>query len=354
MFWKGALEHLSPDVEDIDALLDDLLQREFLLREPRSSISGETAYRFKHLLIREVAYTGLAKLARAQHHARFAEWLAERTGEELVEIRAYHLDQAVELLVELEGAPPEELAQETAAALVKAAKRAIAREAYATARKLGLRALELRPTLGARYVAARAAWRLQDWAAVQVEMVKVRDQAREQDEPVDRGARADRARRGDAQARAAIPRRRATLVDEALELLARQDDPVAHFDALTVRAIDRRLARRHGRGLRPLHGARVRDRARRGAQGPADDRRAGARADPHRAARARRGRAPAHARARARRRERQRARARGRDARLRRGSSTVKGELDAAETAPRGGPDDRRASSASSRRSPRR
>ncbi len=89
----------------------------------------------------------MAKLARAQYHARFAEWLAERTGEELVEIRAYHLDQAVEFLTELEGAPPEELAQEAAAALVKAAKRAIAREAYANARALGLRALELRPTL---------------------------------------------------------------------------------------------------------------------------------------------------------------------------------------------------------------
>ena len=91
---------------------------------------------------------GLAKLARAQYHARFAEWLAERTGEELIEIRAYHLDQAVEFLTELEGAPPEELAQETADALVKAARRAIAREAYANARSRALRALELRPTLG--------------------------------------------------------------------------------------------------------------------------------------------------------------------------------------------------------------
>ena len=43
VFWKGALEHLSPDIEDLDALLDDLLLREFLLREPRSSISGRDA-----------------------------------------------------------------------------------------------------------------------------------------------------------------------------------------------------------------------------------------------------------------------------------------------------------------------
>ncbi|MGH3136926.1 MAG: ATP-binding protein [Gaiellaceae bacterium] len=236
IFWRGALEHLSPDVEGIEALLDDLLQREFLLREPRSSISGETAYRFKHLLIREVAYAGMAKLSRAQYHARFAEWLAERTGEELVEIRAYHLDQAVEFLVELEGAAPEELAQETAGALVKAAKRAIAREAYVNARKLGLRALELRPTLSARYVAARAAWRLQDFAAIQIEMEKVRDQARELDEPVVEAlaltalGEAALKRDGDAG-------RAKALVDEALEILAGRDDPVAEFDALHTRAI---------------------------------------------------------------------------------------------------------------------
>jgi tetratricopeptide (TPR) repeat protein len=235
VFWKGAIEHLSPDLENLDELVDDLLLREFLLREPRSSISGEAAYRFKHLLIREVAYSGLAKHARAQHHARFAEWLTEKTGEELVEIRAYHLDQSVELLVELEGSPPAALAQDAGVALVKAAKRAIARESYMTARKLGLRAVELRPTLGARYVAARAAWRLQDWAAVQVEMIKVRDEAREQGETVVEAlaltalSEAMLKRSGD-------PPAARELVDEALELLEGQDDPVAHFDALTVRA----------------------------------------------------------------------------------------------------------------------
>ncbi len=236
VFWKGALEYLSPDVPDQEALIDDLLQREFLLREPRSSISGETAYRFKHALIREVAYTGLAKLARAQYHARFAEWLAERTGEELIEIRAYHLDQAVEFLTELEGAPPEELAHETAAALVKAAKRAIAREAYANARALGVRALELRPTLDARYVAARAAWRLQDWGAVQVEMAKVRDHAGQE------GDRVYEALALTALGEAALKRdgdasRARELVDEALGLLPSDSNAVAHFDALTVRAI---------------------------------------------------------------------------------------------------------------------
>src|SRR5262249_1762329 len=101
VFWRGAIAHLAPDLDDLDSHLDDLLLRDFLLREARSSISGEQAFRFKHVLIREVAYSGLAKNARAQHHARFAEWLAERAGEELLEIRAYHLDQAARLLAEL-------------------------------------------------------------------------------------------------------------------------------------------------------------------------------------------------------------------------------------------------------------
>jgi class 3 adenylate cyclase/tetratricopeptide (TPR) repeat protein len=236
VFWRGAIEHLSPDVDGHEALLEDLLQREFLLREPRSSISGEVAYRFKHALIREVAYTGMAKLARAQYHARFAEWLAERTGEELVEIRAYHLDQSVEFLTELEGAPPEDLARETASALVKAAKRAIAREAYSNARKLGLRALELRPTLSARYVAARAAWRLQDWSAVQVEMAKVRDQAHDENDLVYEAlaltalGEATLKRDGDATGAR-------VMIEQALGLLPRDSDAVAHFDALTARAV---------------------------------------------------------------------------------------------------------------------
>jgi class 3 adenylate cyclase/tetratricopeptide (TPR) repeat protein len=234
VFWQAAIEHLSPDLGEVESLVDDLLGRELLLPEPRSSISGEKAYRFKHQLIREVAYTSLAKLARAQYHARFAEWLGERAGEDLLEIRAYHLDQAVEFLTELEGAPPEELAEETATALVKAARRAIAREAYAGARKLAVRAVELRPTLDARYVAARAAWRLQDLATVEVEMRRVRDEARAEGDRVLEAIALTAL--GEAHLRReADPTGAEELVDEALELLSGETEPGAYFDALTLR-----------------------------------------------------------------------------------------------------------------------
>ena len=180
-FWSGAVEYLGGDEEaDLEPLLDDLLLREFVLKEPRSTISGEDAYRFKHVLIREIAYGGLSKTARARHHRRFAEWLGDRARDELLEVRAYHLDQATALLAELDGAPPEELAQEAAAALTEAGKRALAREANATARRLLHRAVELEPTLKRRFAAARAAWRMHDFPVVSNEMEDVLLLAREE------------------------------------------------------------------------------------------------------------------------------------------------------------------------------
>ena len=179
IFWGGALARLAPVAEDPQELVEALLDREFILHESRSSITGERAYRFKHVLIREVAYHGLAKSTRATLHARFGAWLKEHAGEELAEIRAYHLDQAAALHAELDGAPPAELRTEAATALEAAGRRALSREAFKTARKLLRRSVELEPTLERRYLAARAAWRLADLPAVAAEMERVRAEAEE-------------------------------------------------------------------------------------------------------------------------------------------------------------------------------
>ena len=177
IFWRGAIEELTPEVDDTERALETLLLREFLVPEARSTISGEIAYRFKHVLIREVAYGGLSKSARVDLHARFAHWLRERAGEELLEIRAYHLDQAASLIAELDGGPPPELAHEAAEALEAAGRRSLARESHRSARRQLLRALELEPTLERRYQAARAAWRLADMPVVSEEMERVREEA---------------------------------------------------------------------------------------------------------------------------------------------------------------------------------
>ena len=144
IFMGGALAHLSPEIEDVDQSIGELLLRDLVVREVRSTITGEHAYKFRHVLIREVAYAGLAKSARADLHRAFAGWLAERAGDELLEIRAFHLDQAARLLTELDGSAPADLNEEAAVALTKAGRRALSREAYRSARKLLLRAVELR------------------------------------------------------------------------------------------------------------------------------------------------------------------------------------------------------------------
>jgi class 3 adenylate cyclase/tetratricopeptide (TPR) repeat protein len=173
IFMAGALAHLSPELDDVSDPLDGLLLRDLIVREPRATISGEQAYKFRHVLIREVAYSGLSKLSRAELHRAFAGWLKERAGDELVEIRAFHLDQAARLLAELDGSAPADLNDEAASALAHAGKRALSREAFRSARKLLLRASELAPTLERRYFAGRAAWRLGDMTAVIVEMEDV-------------------------------------------------------------------------------------------------------------------------------------------------------------------------------------
>jgi class 3 adenylate cyclase/tetratricopeptide (TPR) repeat protein len=233
-FWHGAVDHLAPDVEDVDDALEELLLRDFVLPEARSSLSGDRALRFKHVLIRDVAYAGLAKSERADLHVRFAAWLRERAGEELLEIRASHLDRAASLTAELEGSVPQELASDAAAALEAAGVRALAREANKTARRLLLRAAELEPTLVRRHRAAVAAARLADFPAVSVEMEAVRAQA------IAEGNQSIHGRALNALADVTLVRdadlpRAGELAELALSVLP-EDDLVGRFDALRMRS----------------------------------------------------------------------------------------------------------------------
>ncbi len=182
-FWSGAIEALS-DNPVAGEHLRELVARDFLLREPRSTIRGEEAYRFKHVLIRDVAYAGLSKSSRSELHRRMGRWLASLTAaDELVEIRAYHLDESARLDAELEGHVAADVAAEAAAALEQAARRALAREANAVARRLFVRASELEDTLERRYLAARAAWRMTDIPTVSTEMLEVSDAAHAAGDP---------------------------------------------------------------------------------------------------------------------------------------------------------------------------
>ncbi len=177
VFWRGALESLVPDLE-VATLLDLLVEREFLVREELSTISGDAALRFKHGLIRDVAYGGMSKARRAEEHQAFAAWVEKRARDELAEIRAHHLDQAADLLAELDGAVPEDLAHSAADALEEAGRRALRRGALRVARRTLLRAVELEASPDRRYLAAHAAWRLADVPTLGDEAQEVLEEAR--------------------------------------------------------------------------------------------------------------------------------------------------------------------------------
>jgi class 3 adenylate cyclase/tetratricopeptide (TPR) repeat protein len=232
IFWEGAIVDLCEELGGVPDLAEELVLRDFLSREERSTISGETAYRFKHVLIREVAYAGLAKEARAALHRRFAAWLRERAGDELLEIRAYHLDHAATLVAELDGAPSSDLAAEAAGALQKAGKRALMREANRTARKLLLRAVELEPTLERRYYAAKAAWRMTDYPTLAREMEKVREAASAAGDTQIEGLALTALAEAAVLSEGDVPKAR-ELSDRSLDLLTDKDG--ARFAALATR-----------------------------------------------------------------------------------------------------------------------
>jgi class 3 adenylate cyclase/tetratricopeptide (TPR) repeat protein len=243
-FFAGALDHLSAEyhMDELEDMLDDLLLRDLITRQERSTITGETAYRFKHVLIREVAYGGLSKSSRAEYHTRFAEWLREKADKELLEIRAYHLDQACTLYAELDGKPPADLAKTAAKALQAAGKRALARESNQSARKLLLRAFVLEPTLERRYLAARAAVQLGDLPTVRDEMSIVAEEAAATDAR-DLQARALTALSEVAASLDGEVVRATELADQALAVVE-PDDHDGRFSALDRRA---RVARWLGR-----------------------------------------------------------------------------------------------------------
>src|SRR5206468_3907761 len=83
------------------------LVRKELIRPGRSTLAGDDAFRFRHLLIRDAAYDSMSKEHRADLHERFAVWLERAAGDRAVEfeeILGYHLEQAARYRQELRPA----------------------------------------------------------------------------------------------------------------------------------------------------------------------------------------------------------------------------------------------------------
>ena len=148
LFHYGALRESSPELSEA-SLHRDLasLVRRDLIRPDRASISGDEAYRFRHLLIRDAAFDSLSKATRADLHERFAEWLERTVGtriREYEEIVGYHLEQAYRCRAGLR--PAAELAglgERASVRLESAGRRALARGDLPAAIAMLERATEL-------------------------------------------------------------------------------------------------------------------------------------------------------------------------------------------------------------------
>jgi class 3 adenylate cyclase/predicted ATPase len=147
-FWPSAVAHLAGtngNGSDPSGGLASLEQRDLIHSNRTSMIAGELEYVFKHVLIRDVAYSQLPKRRRSALHTRFAAWVAELPGgeDELIEFVAYHLEQACSLsrgIARPEAPPPVEAAVN---ALSRAAAKAERREGFREAERFYTRALDL-------------------------------------------------------------------------------------------------------------------------------------------------------------------------------------------------------------------
>jgi tetratricopeptide (TPR) repeat protein len=149
VFYRGAVRELSSESTGvrIDALLQGLVRKD-LIRPDRSTLPGEDAFRFRHILVLESAYGALPKDLRATLHERCADWMERAAGDhadEQGEIIGYHLEQAYRYRQEL-GAVTDEhraIARRAAARLSSGGSRSFARSDFQSAINLLSRAAAL-------------------------------------------------------------------------------------------------------------------------------------------------------------------------------------------------------------------
>ena len=144
-FWRGAVVELSGNGADAGPALQGLVRKE-LVRPHRTLVPGDDGFRFRHQLIRDVAYEGISKEARAELHERFAVWVEGRRSE-YDEIVGYHLEQAYRYREQLGPVDDDArtLARTAAARLASAGERAWNRYDFPAATTLLERAGALLP-----------------------------------------------------------------------------------------------------------------------------------------------------------------------------------------------------------------
>jgi class 3 adenylate cyclase/tetratricopeptide (TPR) repeat protein len=146
VFWSGAVAAVLEDERAaVEQRLHALERKEFVRRERRSSVAGETEYAFRHILVRDVAYGQIPRGERAERHARAAAWI-ESLGRpaDHAELLAQHYLSAIEL-ARASGRPTDRYASQARTVLTDAGGRTMALNAFAQAAQYYRGALDLTP-----------------------------------------------------------------------------------------------------------------------------------------------------------------------------------------------------------------
>jgi predicted ATPase len=110
-FWEGALAPVATkEGGELSAALESLRRRDIIVPGESAGLGGEQELAFKHVLIRDVAYSMLPKAVRARKHGEVAAFIEQRAGErsqEVVALLAEHYGRAASLGAEVRLAQEE-------------------------------------------------------------------------------------------------------------------------------------------------------------------------------------------------------------------------------------------------------
>jgi predicted ATPase/class 3 adenylate cyclase len=94
VFWDEALQRIAPSA---GAALEGLTRRELAYGRETSAFEGTREFVFKHHVLHQVAYQGVLKQSRREHHRLTADWLVVRSGDRASEyfgLIAEHYERA--------------------------------------------------------------------------------------------------------------------------------------------------------------------------------------------------------------------------------------------------------------------
>jgi tetratricopeptide (TPR) repeat protein len=148
VFWLGSVAAIAElSAWDAEERLHALERKEFVRRDRRASVAGETEYSVRHVLVRDVAYGQIPRARRADLHVRAARWIeslgADRS-EDRAEMLAHHYVAALDL-TRAAGGDVGPLERPARQALREAGNRAYALSALQSAADLYQKALDLWP-----------------------------------------------------------------------------------------------------------------------------------------------------------------------------------------------------------------